>query len=45
MDVWVIIFVTLLAIAFGIVAWLDRDEVKQRQRRNAADEKRNQSEE
>ena len=42
-QLWTIIFVTLLAIAFGLAAWHDREEQKRHQQRNVAYEKRNQS--
>jgi hypothetical protein len=39
-DPWTIIFVTLLAIAFAVAAWLDRKEKKRRDLRGAACETR-----
>ena len=38
-QLWTVIFVTLLAIAFGIATWLDHKEKKQQERKNAAHEK------
>ena len=35
-QLWTIIFVTLLAVAFGIATWRDREEQKRQQRKDAA---------
>jgi hypothetical protein len=42
-QLWTIIFVTLIAIAFGLAALHDREEVK-RQERKKTHEKRNKTE-
>jgi uncharacterized membrane protein YidH (DUF202 family) len=39
-QLWTLIFVAILAIAFGLAHWYDCAEVKRRERRNIADEKR-----
>jgi uncharacterized membrane protein YidH (DUF202 family) len=39
-QLWTIIFVAVLAIAFGLAHWYDREEAKRRERRNMADEKK-----
>jgi hypothetical protein len=36
---WTIIFVIIIVIAFGIAAWHDHEEMKRRERRTAAHEK------
>lgn len=38
-QLWTVIFITLLAIAFGIAAWHDNEEKKRQERKNAAHEK------
>jgi hypothetical protein len=43
-HLWTIIFVTLLAIAFGLAALHDREEVKRQERKRAAHEIRNKTE-
>jgi hypothetical protein len=35
-HIWTIIFVTILAIVFGLAAWLDRQDRQKRERRCAA---------
>jgi hypothetical protein len=40
-DTWTIIFVTIIAAAFGMAAWLDRKERRRRAGRGAACERRN----
>ncbi|MDT5060064.1 MAG: hypothetical protein QOH63_523 [Acidobacteriota bacterium] len=42
-HLWTIIFVTLLAIAFGLVAWHDHEDMKRQQRKAAAHEQRDKS--
>jgi hypothetical protein len=42
MDTWTIIFITILAAAFGMAAWLDRKEKKRREVRGTACERRDQ---
>ena len=44
-QLWTIIFVFLLAIAFGLAAWHDREDKKRQQRKEAAHKIRDQSEE
>lgn len=39
-QLWTIIFVAVLAVAFGLAAWQDREDRKKRERRNAAAERR-----
>lgn len=39
-QLWTLIFVTILATAFGLAAWYDREEAKRRARRNTDVEKR-----
>jgi uncharacterized membrane protein YidH (DUF202 family) len=39
-QLWTIIFVTILAIAFGLAHWHDWEEAKRRERRNIPDEKK-----
>lgn len=39
-QLWTIVFLTLLAIAFGIAAWHDREERKRQGRKDSAAEKR-----
>jgi cytochrome oxidase assembly protein ShyY1 len=39
-QLWTIIFVTLLAITFGLAAWQDREDAKRRERRNTVVEKK-----
>lgn len=39
-QLWTIIFVAVLAMAFGLAHWHDCEEVKRRERRNMADEKK-----
>jgi uncharacterized membrane protein YidH (DUF202 family) len=39
-QLWTIIFVAVLAVAFGIAAWHDREEEKRRRRRDANPEER-----
>jgi hypothetical protein len=43
-QLWTIIFVTLIAIAFGLAASHDREEMKRQERKRAAHENRNKSE-
>ncbi|MGB8510628.1 MAG: hypothetical protein WCD76_19810 [Pyrinomonadaceae bacterium] len=35
-QLWTVIFVTLLAIAFCVAGWHDRDKSRRRERRNGA---------
>ena len=44
-QLWTIIFVILLAIAFGLAAWHDREDKKRQERKDAAHKSREQSEE
>ncbi|MDT5156197.1 MAG: hypothetical protein QOC99_4043 [Acidobacteriota bacterium] len=37
---WTIIFVTILVVAFGLAAWLDRQDRRKRERRGASHEER-----
>lgn len=39
-HLWTIVFVILLAIAFGLAAWHDHEEKKRQQRKAAAHEQR-----
>ncbi|MGA9995175.1 MAG: hypothetical protein WBP93_07165 [Pyrinomonadaceae bacterium] len=43
-QIWTIIFVTLLAIGWGIASWHDRKEQKQHQQRKAASDKSDEKE-
>lgn len=40
-QLWTIIFVTIIAIAFGLATWHDRAEAKRLERRKAAHDERN----
>jgi len=44
-HLWTIIFVILLAIAFGLAAWHDHEEKKRQERKEVAHKSRDQSEE
>jgi hypothetical protein len=39
-QLWTIIFVVVLAIAFGLAHWHDSEEVKRRERINMTEEKK-----
>jgi hypothetical protein len=39
-QLWTIIFVAVLAIAFGLAHWHDCEEVRRRERRNMTDEEK-----
>jgi hypothetical protein len=39
-QLWTIIFVAVLAFAFALASWQDREDRKRRERRNAAEERR-----
>jgi hypothetical protein len=43
-QLWTIIFGTIIAIAFGLAAWHDREEAKLQERKKAAHDKRNRAE-
>jgi len=44
-HLWTIVFFILLAIAFGVAAWHDREDTKRKQRKSYSDEKGSQGKE
>jgi uncharacterized membrane-anchored protein len=38
-QLWTIIFITLIALAFGIASWHDREEVRRQEQKKSAQEK------
>jgi uncharacterized membrane protein YidH (DUF202 family) len=43
-HLWTIIFVAVLAVAFALAHWHDREEARRRERRNAAAEEKDSTE-
>ena len=44
-QLWTIIFVTILAVAFAVAAWHDREDKRRLERRQVAHEKTDRAEE